>query len=138
MSNSPPSMLERYVGRPPGSDLSLGPEDGEPEVFGCFGQLRGLKERAVCLELRRRTGEVLAVPYGYVSRFEFTPAGGIMVCCGNDTIRILGRNLNREVRPRVTLFGGLARHAVPWVCESDRAVSLAAGAEAVVIDAIEW
>jgi hypothetical protein len=135
------TILDRYVGRPP---LAPTPDsvtlaaDGEEEVLGCFGLLRGMRERAVCLELRRRTGEVVAIPYGYVSRLEFTPAGGIRVCCGADAVLIRGRNLNREVGPRLTLFSGLARHAVPWVCEADRAASLASGGEAVVVEKIEW
>ena len=136
------TILDRYVGRPP---LAVTPgavppagDDGEPEGFGCFGLLRGARERAVSLELRRRTGEALAIPYSYISRCEFAPAIGILLCCGPDTVRIHGRNLNREVRPRLTLFGGLARHAVVWACESDRAASMVAGDEAAVIESIEW
>jgi hypothetical protein len=138
MSDRPPSMLDRYVGRPAGADLILPTDDAEPEAMGCFGLLRGARERAVSLELRRRTGECLAIPYGYVARLEFSPSGGILLCCGADTVRIRGRNLNHEVRPRLTLFGGLARHAVVWVCESDRAAALAAAGDAVVVEAIEW
>ena len=134
------TILDRYVGRPPlAPDLVPLPDDnGEPEAFGCFGLLRGVRERAVSLELRRRTGEALAVPYGYVSRLEFAPSTGILICCGADAIRIRGRNLNHELRPRVSLFGGLARHAVLWACESDRAASLQAADGAVVIESIEW
>jgi hypothetical protein len=137
-SDRQPSMLERYVGRASGSDLPGDPDDGEPEVLGCFGLLRGVRERAVSLELRRRTGECLAIPYGYIARMEFSPSGGILLCCGAETVRLRGINLNREVRPRVTLFGGLARHAVPWVCEADRAAALAEGKNAVVVESIEW
>jgi hypothetical protein len=132
-------MLDRYVGRPSGSVLPpAGADDGEPEVLGCFGLLRGVRERAVSLELRRRTGEALAIPYGYVSRIEFSPAIGILICCGTDVVRIRGRNLNRELRPRVSLFGTLARHAVPWVCEADRPTALGAKGDTLVIDGIEW
>ena len=134
-----PSLLERYVGhRPPPFDSTAIVEEGEAEILGCFTLLRGTRERAVSLELRRRTGEILAIPYSYISRIDYAPAGGIRICCGNDTVHIRGSNLNREVRPRVTLFGGLARHAVPCVTEADRAASLQAPGDAVIVEAIEW
>ena len=135
------SMLDRYLGRQPadGPTTPVGEDVAdEAETLGCFGLLRGSRERAVALELRRRSGEVLAVPYGYVARLEYTPQGGILLCCGSETVRIRGRNLNHEVRPRVTLFGGLARQAVTWVCEADRSLDLAGGGDAVLIEAIEW
>lgn len=90
------------------------------EDLGCFGWLRGVRERAVMLELRKRNGNILAVGYGWLERVEFDPSIGIALHGAGRVIRIRGRHLNSEIRPGVRLFEGVARHRVPWVCESQR------------------
>jgi hypothetical protein len=137
MSDRNDRLLDRFASRSPLADLAP-PDDGEPETLGCFGLLRG-RDRAVSAELRRRTGESIALPYSYISRIEYLPSVGIVLHCGDAVVRIRGRNLiNHEVRPGVTLFNALARHRVPWACEADRAAALQSAEGAVVIEAIEW
>jgi hypothetical protein len=113
--------------------------DGDDvESFPCFGWLRGMRERSTCLELRQKSGIVLAIPYAYITRMEFQPSGMITLVVGTESVRIKGRNLNGEIRPQVRLFQGICRQRVPWVVEADRPVDLNAGQTATVIEQIEW
>jgi hypothetical protein len=138
MSDS--AVLQRYVtGRD--SRLGIAAEQSEPDAcddLGAFGWLRGIRERAVMLELRRKDGSIVAIGYGWLERVAFDPSEGITISTGGQKIRIRGRNLNAEVRPSVRLFEGIARHRVPWVREADRAAAMEADAKATIIDSIEW
>lgn len=132
------SILHRYAGK--ASDQSnvhgLAPEAADD--FGCFGWLRGIRDRAVMLELRKKDGNILAVGYGYLDHAEFNPSEGITLSVAGRKIQIKGRNLNAEVRSMVRLFEGITRHRVPWVCEADEPESLEADEGATVIDGIRW
>jgi len=138
MSDS--AVLQRYVtGRE--SRLGIPAEHAETDAcddLGAFGWMRGIRDRAVSLELRRKDGSILAIGYGWLERIEFDPSEGITLSAGGQKIRIKGRNLNTEVRPSVRLFEGIARHRVPWMREADRAAVMEAKANATIIDSIEW
>ncbi|MCC6358744.1 MAG: hypothetical protein IT450_08380 [Phycisphaerales bacterium] len=138
MSDS--AVLQRYVtGRD--SRVAASPEQVEVDPcddLGAFGWLRGIRDRAVMLELRRKDGSILAIGYGWVERVAFDPSDGITLSAGGQKIRIKGRNLNAEIRPSVRLFEGIARNRVPWIREADRNTGLTAGDNDTVIDAIEW
>ncbi len=133
MSDS--NLLQRYTRqvRPeaiepasPLADLGLDPDAADD--FACFGYLRGNRERALMLELRKRTGDVLAVGYGWIEQITFNPSEGITLHLGSQSIRILGTRLNAEVRPNVRLFEGLTRHRVSWVSEGvGTSIALPAG-----------
>lgn len=112
----------------------------EPEVdnLGTFGFLRGSRERATMLELRKKDGSILAVGYGWLEKLEFDPSDGITLHLPGQTIRIKGLNLNREVHPRVRLFEAICRHRVPWLREAGEAESFAAAEQEVMIEWIEW
>ena len=132
-------ILDRYSGR--GSDIVSEAAASDPdgtEDLGAFGWLRGQRDRSVMLELRKKTGDILAIGYGWIERMEFDRSKGITLKCGGQEIRIKGRNLNSEARQQVRLFQGLTRHRVPWIQEADRASDLRADDKAVVIEAIEW
>ncbi|MBK8915560.1 MAG: hypothetical protein IPM64_13355 [Phycisphaerales bacterium] len=138
MSDS--AVLQRYVtGRD--SRLGMAVEQSETDAcddLGAFGWLRGIRDRAVMLELRRKDGSIVAIGYGWLERVAFDPSEGITLSAAGQKIRIRGRNLNAEVRPSVRLFQGIARHRVPWVSEADRSVGLQAGDRDTVVDSIEW
>lgn len=138
MSDS--AVLQRYVtGRE--SRLGVAAEHAETDAcddLGAFGWMRGIRDRAVSLELRRKDGSILAIGYGWLERIEFDPSEGITLSAGGQKIRIKGRNLNTEVRPSVRLFEGIARHRVPWMREADRAAAMKAETKATIIDSIEW
>jgi hypothetical protein len=132
------TLLERYIG---GRDARAGVnEQAEADCADCraFGWLRGVRDFARMLELRRRDGNIVAVDYARLERAEFNPSEGITLTVGGQTIRIRGRNLNAEVRPSVRLFEGITRHRVSFIREADRSAGLRAGERETVVDAIEW
>jgi hypothetical protein len=129
-------ILTRFTGRRIDDPLPL--ETEGLEEFGAFGALRGLRERAVMLELRRKTGEVRALGYAWLESAEFDPAGVIVLRILGREHRLFGRNLNRELRPGLRLFECLVRHRVVWVREADRVDDLTAGPDRPVIERIEW
>lgn len=134
MSDGP--MLQRYLGERDqrgGATTELVTED-----LGAFGWLRGVRERALMLELRRKDGSIRAVGYAWLERVEFDPSEGITLCMPGAEIRIKGRNLNSELRPFVRLFEGITRHRVPWVQETDRTEALQAATGVTIIETIDW
>lgn len=106
--------------------------------LGCFGWLRGVRDRAPMLELRRKSGNILAVGYAWLERAEFDPSEGITLHLAGQRVHIKGRNLNSDTRPLVRLFEGITRHRVPWIREATQADILTAREDACLIEAIRW
>ncbi len=133
-------LLDKYTGRRSTADEESddGFEvDGGSEDLGAFGWLRGPRERAVMLELRKKDGAIVAVAYGFINRVEFNPSEGITLRSGQEKIIIKGRGLNAEIRPQIRLFQGITRHRVPWIQEADPATLLRAEKNVVIVEAIE-
>jgi uncharacterized protein YlzI (FlbEa/FlbD family) len=133
-------ILDRYLTRntQPESDLQLVSDADGTEDLGAFGWMRGARDRAVMLELRKKNGNILAVGYGWIERIELDPSEGITLIAGGQRIKIKGRNLNGEVRPQMRLFQGITRHRVPWLQEADQPGSLQADKTATVIESLEY
>lgn len=93
-------------------------DDQPVDDYVAFGWLRGIKDRAVMLQLRRRTGDVLALPYAGLEEIALDPSGAITLVARQRRIQIRGRNLNAEVRPNIRLFDGITRQRVTWVQEA--------------------
>jgi hypothetical protein len=132
-------ILEKYTGRRIDAPVRTAepPEADAADDLGCFGWLRGIRDRAVMLELRKRSGNIMAIAYSLLERAEFDPSEGITLHTMDREIRITGRNLNGPERG-ISLFGGIARHRVPWLREADRGDGIGAGDSEVLIDYIEW
>jgi hypothetical protein len=106
--------------------------------LGAFGWLRGMRERAIMLELRKRNGNVLAIDYGGLE-IELDPSEGLVLyAMSGRKVSIRGRNLNVAMRPAVQLFHGLTRHRVPWIQEAQNGNAFQAPKEATLIESIEW
>lgn len=136
MSDS--SIVSRFAGRP-GLEALVHESDEAPcDDLGCFGWLRGIRDRATMLELRKKNGNILAVGYGWMEKVEFDPSVGITVHCGSQRFRIAGQNLNAEVRTAVRLFEGITRHRIPWVREASEAELLFVGNTMALVEKIEW
>ena len=135
----PDSLVEKYAKRvsEPSPEPSHEPEVIESDL-GCFGWLRGVKERALMLELRKKDGHVLALGYAWLERVEYEPEKGITLYTPGRTVKIIGSGLCREVRQGVSLFSGLIRHRVPWIRETDRAVLMVTGEPVVWVERIDW
>lgn len=132
------NMVERFTNRDRGIAAAL-PEADAPEAdLGCFGWLRGIRERAVSLEFRKKDGRVLAIGYAWIDRLEYDPDNGITLHAAGKTVRLEGAGLNHEARPGVRLFEGITRHRVTWVRECNHNQHLETADRAVQIDAIVW
>ena len=118
------------------SDLMIEGEGAED--FGSFGWLRGIRDRAVMLELRKANGNIMAIGYAWLERAEFNPSEGITLHGVGAKIRIKGRNLNAEVRPTIRLYEGITRHRVPWIQEAGESEKWAANVGATEVERIEW
>ena len=133
------NILQKYTSRqaeePPNP---MHPEVQEFDDLGSFGWLRGVRDRAIMLELRKKNGNVLAVGYAWLERAEFDPSVGITLHVAGKTIRIQGRNLNTESRPNVKLFQGITRHRVPWIQEADHPSAIVTPKNATLVDEIAW
>jgi hypothetical protein len=134
------NILHKYTARVGGTGDAddTSDADGSTEDLGAFGWLRSPRDRCNMLELRKRCGNVLAIPYNFISAILFDPSDGITIRCEELNILIKGRNLNGEVRPQTRLFQGLCRHRCPWVAEVGTTDQLRLPADAVVIQSIEW
>ena len=51
-------------------------------TWAAFGFLRGVRDRAIMLELRHRDGRISAVGYAWLSGAEFDPSAGITLSFG--------------------------------------------------------
>jgi hypothetical protein len=132
------SILQKYAGRNGEQGPEVTGEGDAAEDLGAFGWLRGVRDRSIMLELRKKSGNVTAIGYGWIERIEFDPSEGITLYALGQKFRINGRNLNAEVRPAIRLFEGICRHRVPWIMESTQGGSVAAAKGTTIIEAIEW
>jgi hypothetical protein len=133
------NTLQKYAKR-----FGDGPEQGTEadaegtEDLGAFGLLRGRTDRAEMLELRKKTGNIRAIGYGWIQKVDFDPSAGITLHAGEEKIRIKGRNLNVVARQQTSLLGGIIRHRVPWIAESDQSTVLQADKNSLVVESIEF
>jgi len=133
------TTLQKYANRFGDGAESGAMSDAEgTEDLGAFGFLRGTRDRAEMLELRKKTGNIRAIGYGWIQKVDFDPSAGITLYAGDETIRIKGRNLNVVARQQISLLGGIIRQRIPWISESDQSTTLQADKDTVVVEAIEW
>lgn len=123
-------------------DAGRGTDHRDEEVIydylPCFGWLRGARDSAPMLELRKKTGNILAISYSWVEQIEFDPSEGVFLDVGDQRIAIRGRHLNTEIRPGIKLFEGLTRHRVPWIREVSSAELLQVPDDVCVVESINW
>ena len=137
MNANPP--LVKYATRFGDSAEAAVSSDAEgTENRGAFGLLRGTRDRAEMLELRKKTGNIRAVGYGWIEKVDFDPSDGITLYLGEETIRIKGRNLNMIADEKPSMLGGIVRHRVPWIAEADQSTMLKADKISVLVESIEW
>ena len=132
------SVLARFTGKRSDESLAAGMADTEElDDFVSFGFLRGTRDRALMLELRKKDGSVEALGYAWLERAHFDPSDGITLYVAGRTVRIKGRDLNAEVRPNVRLFLGILRHRVSWIQEADNATVMESQGKGILVEAIE-
>jgi hypothetical protein len=131
-------LLDQYA-RKSGdiSATSSSPEQEETDDHGAFGWLRGVRDKALMLELRKKDGSMKAVGYAWLHEADFEP-GVITLHVIGQKIKIIGRNLNAENRPNIRMFHGITRHRVPFIQEADQVTLMKMGDGDTVIEKIEW
>ena len=133
------SVLARFTGKRSDESPAAGIADAEElDDYASFGFLRGTRDRALMLELRKKDGTVQAVGYAWLERAEFDTSIGITLHVAGRTVRIKGRDLNGEIRPNVRLFQGITRHRVPWIQEADNATTMESRGKGLLVESIEW
>jgi hypothetical protein len=113
------------------------PNEGEEDDFGMFGWLHGIRDKALMLELRLKTGNCVALGYAWLEKAEYNPSTGIILHFAGQKVTLHGAKLNQPFRDSVRLFEGLLRHRVTWLRETDRKDSTLADATQLVIESIK-
>jgi len=129
------SILDRLTGR--GDIPTRTADDQELEDLQSFGWLRGVRDRAVMLELRHLNGNITCYGYAWLEKAVLDPSEGITLHFGGKTVRVIGRQLNGMVRPNISLFAGIVRHKVPWIRESGFGDAANGPSNATIIDEIQ-
>jgi hypothetical protein len=131
--------LQKYVDRFNDGTESGAGSDAE-ENLGAFGLLRGTRDRADFLELKKKSGDIRAVGYGWIENVDFDPSPACITLHFNAgrTVKIKGRNLNAVTRQQLSLLGGILRLRVLWIVESDQSTTFQADKDVVVVETIEW
>jgi hypothetical protein len=138
MSDS--TVLARHLGRATDDRRAgdAGAEQEQCDDLGAFGWLRGIRERATMLELRKKDGHVLAIGYAFLDRAEFEPSSGVTLHAGDTRVHIAGRNLNGTPDTTFRLFEGVTRHRVAWIREAAQADFLGTESTACLVESITW
>jgi len=132
------NLLKQFSSRVPAPPDRRDAEADADDDLNAFGYLRGVRDRALMLELRKKDGSVTALGYSWLERVDFDPSEDITLKFVGQTVKIVGRNLNAEVRPNVRLLDGLVRHRVTWIQEADEPTAMSAAKHATVIEQIEF
>lgn len=130
-------VLNRYSAKRSDTNGHSEDEGDALDDLGSFGWLRGVRDRAIMLEVRHKDGKISAFGYSWLESAEFDPSDGITLSFSGKTLKVAGSNLNAEARPNVRLFAGILRHRVPWIQEADEPTAMAAPKGAVVIEAVK-
>lgn len=132
------SVLHKYTNRTDPESAGSTVLDLETDDLGCFGWLRGARDRSLMLELRRKTGNVTALGYAWLHRIDFDPSEGITLWFAGQKVVLRGQNLNAEVRPTVRLLDGIVRHRVTWIQEASGADMMDCSEGRCFVEAIDW
>lgn len=132
------SVLNQLTDRIAKKSQESSDESETTDDYGAFGWLRGIRDRALYLELRKKDGTITALGYPWLESVTFNPSEGMTLKFTGHTVKVRGRNLNEPARPNVVLLNGILRHKVPWLQEADHAIGIWADTRATVVESIEW
>jgi hypothetical protein len=130
------SVLDRYT-RPAAASAEADEGEGVHDC-GAFGFLRGIRDRAIMLELRRKDGSMRALGYAWLQVVELDPSGVISLMFPGSMIKLTGRNFNRPNVQGIGLLAGLLRHRVTFIQEADQVAFMNASEAEAVVEKIEW
>jgi hypothetical protein len=97
-----------------------GKEEDDEESCAAFGYLRGVKDRALTLELRFAAGHSLGYSYSLLSESKYNPSAGIMLKFLAEKVFLIvieGSNLNSLVSGISLYDRGILRHRITYIQE---------------------
>lgn len=115
----------------------------EEESCGtAFGYLRGVRDRALALQLRYRTGDSEWFSYGLLAAWRYNPSVGILLKFTSDLVSLVlirGSNLDAMINNHAINLTdrGLQRHRITWIREMDEDELSKAGEGEPTIDRFE-
>jgi hypothetical protein len=116
-------------------------EDDDEEMCPAFCSLRGIRDRALALELQFRDGNREWLSYSLLASFRHNPSVGLLLKFTSDLVSLVlirGSNLDLPVGQNgIHLTGGLQRHRITRVREMDEEELRKAGDGEPTIDRIE-
>jgi hypothetical protein len=119
------------------------PADKEAEEESCpaFGYLRGIRDRALALEVRYRDGNRDYFPYSVLGPWRYDPSVGILLkFSGGDVVTLVlicGSNLDTLVNGSINLTDrGMQRHRITFIREMDEEELRSVGERGPTIDCI--
>jgi hypothetical protein len=117
------------------------PTETEEEACAAFGYLRGIRDRALMIELRYRDGNSDFYPYSWLGPWRYNPSAGLLLKFTGDVttlVLIQGSNLDALVNGSMNLIDrGIARQRILWIREMDEDALRVAAKEQPTIDHIE-
>jgi len=128
------NLNDRFMGR-----KAPAPEE-DPDAFedcGAFGFLRGVKDRALILELRLCSGNRMAFPYSLLERLSFDPSEGLVCHFMGGVVTLRGRNFTKATTSPISLLDGILRHRVPWIAEKEELHAAVQSPDLVIVTKIE-
>ncbi len=116
--------------------------DAEEVSCGAFGYLRGIRDRAITVEFRFRSGNSIWFPYAWMGPCKFDPSEGLLLKFSGDLVYLVlirGSNLDQPLNDgHMNLTtGGLQRHRVVWVREMTQEDAKSIDETGPTIDSIE-
>jgi hypothetical protein len=137
-------MRNPHLGGIPGRVPKEKDAEKESDEDSCpaFGYLRGLRERALAVELRFRDGNRDYFSYSHLASWRYNPSVGLLLKFTDDLVTLVlirGSNLDALVGSgTVNLTDrGFQRHRISWVREMDEDELRKAGEGEPTIDRIE-
>ena len=87
--------------------------------WGCFGILRGTKDRSLMVDLRLKNGRSEAFAYALLERVSYDPSEGLLLRFLGTVVKLTGRNLTVPTAKGINLVEALHRQRVSWIAEVD-------------------
>jgi hypothetical protein len=117
-----------------------GKEETDEQSCASFGFLRGVRDRALALELRFADGNSEWLSYSCLVSWRFNPSVGLLLKFTGDIVTLVlirGSNLAVLVNDSVDLPHGIQRHRIMWVREMEKAEAQKVGQTGPTVDRIE-
>jgi hypothetical protein len=112
--------LEKPAARP---QLPAQPTESDEDECPAFGYLRGIRDRALAVEFRLRTGNREYFAYSHLASWRYNPSLGLLLKFTDDVLTLVlirGSNLDALVNGSINLIDrGLQRHRIVWVREME-------------------